>query len=334
MSLSIHRTVLLRSSKLALLCDAPTKTIQLRQISNHAGHTMVHYLYTGKLNILNWAGPDADREMAQLKTMFEVYAVARTYELDGLEDLAKAEIERLASKMDAFALIDMVKTAYPIPIGDDLWFPRYIKSRIKAAFRDPSALLKTEIAHNFGDDASVVKIFLGCMLEVYADMLESLAGEPLTPGTDHSFEQIAHTPAIGAEEDRESLGSLQEDLHECFPTVPEDECCSCSDGPPEAFPEVEQVVSRLHSCPGSSESAEVLSVDVSDIREYFDNLMERSRRGTPEAQPEAEPEAEPVPEPEPELEPQPEPELAFEWGKPPIKKKKKEKVSTFYPNSP
>lgn len=236
--LAIHRTVLGRGSKLARLCDASAKSIRLWKVSHHAGHAMVHYLYTGKLDLLDeWMGPETDSEFARLKTLFRVYAVARTYELEGLEDLAKAEIEQFTGTTDPFVLIDVVKEAYPTPIGDDPWFQGYIKSRIKAAFRDPTALLSTECLPNFGDGASVVKIVLGCMLEVYADLLASLGGEGgrlLTRGVD-DFEQIARDPVLEDAEDGNSAVALS----------------------------------------------------VSEIREYFDTLLGRSRGGTPERQLEA-----------------------------------------------
>ena len=86
--LAIHRKVVLRNSQLALLCDASTETIPLQPTSSNAGHSIVHYLYTGSLDTLGWGGIGSTSvrkpEAVRLTTVFKVYAASRRY---GLEDL-------------------------------------------------------------------------------------------------------------------------------------------------------------------------------------------------------------------------------------------------------
>ncbi|KAK3389557.1 hypothetical protein B0H63DRAFT_445741 [Podospora didyma] len=177
--LTIHRAFMLRSSKLALLCEPSTKTLNLVHISASAGHILVQYLYTNKYRALEWRGspfgPEAS--IARFKTSFEVYAAARVYELDSLEELAKEQITVLGYGLDVFAIIDVVKDAYPIPVGDDTWFPDYMKSQIKAAFENPTTLLSADFPSDFSDGTSIAKFLFRGVLEVYCEMVESLTSK-------------------------------------------------------------------------------------------------------------------------------------------------------------
>ena len=161
--------------------------------------------------------------MVGLKAEFEVYALARTVELDGLEKQVKNETERIGDHLGIFTVIEAVKETYPITIGDDTWFPRWIKSLIKNAFRDPGKLSKISNSQmpDFGEGSSVVKLFLGCMLETHAEMLSSPGDqdnsanefdEPDTPVTTRSFDQVGQHEDFG--HPLEPLVSL-----ECRPAV-------------------------------------------------------------------------------------------------------------------
>ncbi|KAL2127151.1 hypothetical protein VTI74DRAFT_11248 [Chaetomium olivicolor] len=194
--LTIHRSFLLQCSKLGLLCDASTKTIDLKMFSSNAGHALVQYLYTGSIGILKWTGPLdplSKINLAEVKAWFEIYALSRTVELDDFEASAKDGLELITRDIDVFTVFDAVKESYPKPIGNDVWFPQWMKSRVKEAFKDPGSLLRNTNLPDFSDGPSVVKVFFDCMLEAYIEMLESLAGqhvvagEPDTPLTEHSF---------------------------------------------------------------------------------------------------------------------------------------------------
>ncbi|KAM7201766.1 hypothetical protein V8F20_004727 [Naviculisporaceae sp. PSN 640] len=173
--LTIHRTFLLKSAKLALLCQPTTKALDLSQISGGAGHIIVQYLYTSRYYGLEWRGaPRSDATVGRFKTAVEVYAAAREYGLNGLEELAKEEIAKEGSELHAFTIIDAVKDVYPTPTQDDVWFPDYTKTRIKAALENPADLLSAPFQIDFGEPMSIAKVVFRGMLEVYCEMLQSL----------------------------------------------------------------------------------------------------------------------------------------------------------------
>ncbi|KXX76638.1 hypothetical protein MMYC01_206549 [Madurella mycetomatis] len=291
--LAIHQAFVLRSPQLALLCGSSTKTIQLCGVSSDVGHALAQYLYTDKLETLNCAGAahTTNRELARLKTTFEVYSMARTYELQGLEELARAQIELLAAQFDPFTLIDVVKETYPVPIGDDTWFPQYIRSHIKGAFRNPSTLLKAEWPPEFSSGASVVKVLLGCILEVYVDMLESFSGADAvaidlpTPATDGSFGRITQGATLEAEGlvDMPDGQSPEDTPHPGRPSTPmidrpfpgekADDTSVC-----EPVPDSENWAAQ-RSPVSKEESVYQLAPEPSaqQLREFFTDLMERRR---------------------------------------------------------
>ncbi|KAK0723525.1 hypothetical protein B0T26DRAFT_773555, partial [Lasiosphaeria miniovina] len=157
-----HRALVFGSSKLALLCDPPTRYIDLGHISTGAGHVLVQYLYTNKYQALEWdqSWDSPVVRISQYKTAFEVYNAAHEYELVGLEGLAKERIDLLGAGLDLFTIIDVVKEMYPTPVADGSWLPGYVKSCIKAAFQNPRALLASKFPVDFGDSTSVAKLLL------------------------------------------------------------------------------------------------------------------------------------------------------------------------------
>ncbi|KAK3371104.1 hypothetical protein B0T24DRAFT_721289 [Lasiosphaeria ovina] len=182
--LNIHPALLQRNPKLALLdtsrrdgwlCPNPPS---LNHISRGAGHVLVHYLYTDSYRTLNWTGPTTvrDEAIAKLRTGFEVYATARQFELDRLEELAKEQISLLSKEVDAFTILNVVSEAYPTSTNKDTWFPTYIKAVIKTAFEGSEALPKSEPSENEReDDIPVAKILLRGAVEIYREMVEALA---------------------------------------------------------------------------------------------------------------------------------------------------------------
>lgn len=177
--LNIHDQVLWRCP---LLRSDPFAKSDLDKFSGTAGHALVEYLYTEKYNLLEWNGPALsfeETELLELKTKLEVYRLARTVQVRGLEELAKHDFERAAQQLDIFRVIDAIKEAYPGPIRQDEWFCHWFKDFIKEAFNNPEKLpwLRDAAVCDLGDDTSVVKVLFQCTLETYFDKLEALTAQ-------------------------------------------------------------------------------------------------------------------------------------------------------------
>jgi len=190
--LDVHRALLLRHPKLLALAGdqfssiegrSPPEVAPLKNTSRSAGHVLVHYLYTGTYGTLKWVGTrnGCEERAAKLKTGFEVYAAARKYELVDLEDLAKAQISFLSKDLDAFAIVAVVNEVYPMSTDDDTWFPGFMKTVVKTAFKDPTALLEFATRKSLWGGAqggfSTVVTLLGSALEAYREIAKDGSAE-------------------------------------------------------------------------------------------------------------------------------------------------------------
>ena len=193
-TLAVHRTLVDRYPRFVDISHNEPH-IRLEHFSTQTGHIMVNWLYTGTYEPYEHspgsapigipgattAAVETDHAQNSLQTALEVYVLSRQHELNHLEDLARARIVLLGDTLNAFNIIDAVKDVYPTPVGDDHWFPTYMKSRIKAAFQDPVALLSNLNAHgggrlwaDFSDDTAITKALFCGMLEVFRDKLQAL----------------------------------------------------------------------------------------------------------------------------------------------------------------
>ncbi|KAL2168918.1 hypothetical protein VTG60DRAFT_6688 [Thermothelomyces hinnuleus] len=299
--LTIHHAILLRCPKLRFY--PYTKEVDLGRFSSTAGHSLVEYLYADKYGHSQGEGFSTSTSsslsqeirLRELKTKLEVYRLARAVELNGLEEMAKHDIERSAQGLDVFAVIDAVKEAYPTPARDDAWFEHWIKTLIKKAFANPARLLLSEGAavRDFGDDESVVKVLFRCMLETYVDMVESLArpdgSAPQGPRGGESHCMSDNGGRLGDEGGERRVDKDNE---------------------------TNDHAGRMYTPPGSDAGVTGRASDSGLHEPMDDGEPEPAPESEPVLEPEPEPEveAEPVPELGPEIEPEPAPKFKFGNG--------------------
>ena len=118
------------------------QTIWLSKLDQDIGYTLVHYLYTGAYQTLkqrNILG-SAERTTEYRRSVL-VYCAARSYRLDGLVTHAKRTIGRFDERL---SILDIAREAYPKLLGDEIWFPDYLKMKIEAAFEVDETLPKSD----------------------------------------------------------------------------------------------------------------------------------------------------------------------------------------------
>ncbi|GAB1312056.1 hypothetical protein MFIFM68171_02266 [Madurella fahalii] len=277
--LSVHRAVLQRNPKLALLDTshhnlfgggASSQSHSLKHISRSAGHVLIHYLYTDTYHTLKWMGPKTGREetIAKLKTAFEVYATARKYELDGLEELAKEQISILSKGVDAFTIVDVVNEAYPSSTDKDAWFPTYMKAVVKTAFENSAALLNPEVhvppENKVEDDAPTAKTLLRSALEVYREMVKdtSVTIEP-PQQEDDGWERCATTKKN--QKDMESIFAAAEEPYA-------EEPAELAESAPDPVEPVEEILLSAESAPDPMEPVEETLVPAETAPDPVDNF--------------------------------------------------------------
>ncbi|KAK3897929.1 hypothetical protein C8A05DRAFT_38495 [Staphylotrichum tortipilum] len=218
-TLAIHRSIVVEGCpKLALLLGSSTTRVNFGGYSSLAGHALVSYLYTGRYEIPGWTSPvdpSVDLGLLDLKTQFQIYALAKAVALSGLEEQARSTIEQLARNLDFGTVIDAVKEGYPIPASDDSWFQPWITSTIKSALQNPGTSLSrtTQGALRFGDDASVIKVIFECMRKTYSEMMELLS-DP-----DRDDHADLDTPAGDTSSEMSELFAVVPGLPQAHPTL-------------------------------------------------------------------------------------------------------------------
>ncbi len=139
----------------------------LESISQDVGHVIVHHLYTDTYQSLRPKGSSPHEKLvSEFTTSVRVYAAARSYELQSLEELAKTEIERLGDRLHFSVVLNLMQSAYPNPNADYIWLSGYLKSRLKTLCENPAELLQCEFLNTDTETLSISDILLRNLLDL------------------------------------------------------------------------------------------------------------------------------------------------------------------------
>lgn len=172
---TIHSELLWQSPLWAKICKPKPwgPKISLPDVHEDIGHSLVHYLYSGKYQTLNpraissnpsdnAKNPTATSQEAEAHSLREyrrsvrLYCVAGTYGLAGLSILSIYRIENSQDEISIWNVLDVAQEAYEKLPDDDLWFDGYFRRKLKASLRMDKYLPKRE---EFLDRIGKVKKF-------------------------------------------------------------------------------------------------------------------------------------------------------------------------------
>ncbi|KAK7713945.1 hypothetical protein SLS57_007232 [Botryosphaeria dothidea] len=103
--------------------------LHLEHADPQIAHTLIHYLSTGKYQILRALDPASEYERALL-----AYSAAGWYELRGLRKLAVGEIERVGAAVALEdALVEVGKAVECACARDQEWLLEHLEARLKEA---------------------------------------------------------------------------------------------------------------------------------------------------------------------------------------------------------
>ncbi|KAL5371613.1 hypothetical protein PMIN06_012783 [Paraphaeosphaeria minitans] len=122
----------------------PCGEISLPDISADTGHTLVHYLYTGRFQTL---GLEVDGFASQAGYAFKqallTYVTAVTYSLLGLEQLAKQHIEEHGACLEIVIIFKTIDEGFS-KFGCYGWFCEYLEDRISKEFERDHTLFASD----------------------------------------------------------------------------------------------------------------------------------------------------------------------------------------------
>ncbi|KAJ6440948.1 Protein SGT1 [Purpureocillium lavendulum] len=140
--------------------------VNLKHISHHVGHVLVHYLVTGTYDCLKAdAVPPSESFARDFTTALRVYSVCRQHDIKALRDLAKNEIKWLGGKLTIPRMIDAVEEGYPTVPPEDEWFPEYLRSQMEAFHDDLTTTGAAEALEEIGQPTTVSKMLLSSIVE-------------------------------------------------------------------------------------------------------------------------------------------------------------------------
>jgi hypothetical protein len=139
-----------------------TQTIELLDVDGDIGHTLVHYLYTGTYQTLKLQGvSDLSDSTTEYRRACLVYCTARLYELDSLAEHAVQNMKLFEKGLSIFQILKIARDVYPKLLGDEIWFPKYLKTKIEIAFEaDITIFAQEQFLNHFGEAASFNKVLV------------------------------------------------------------------------------------------------------------------------------------------------------------------------------
>jgi hypothetical protein len=160
------------------------ETICLPGVSAATGHTLVHYLYTGTYQALESKGGDgATPAQVKFKQALLTFILASRYELQGLERLAREQIQALGSHLALVEVLDTVRKEFSRM--NVSWFHEYLQARAKEQFDiDYTFFTSKDFIDSVGK-GTLHRFITSHLLEIFSDKLalaDAAAGKPHQSG--------------------------------------------------------------------------------------------------------------------------------------------------------
>ena len=142
--------------------------MRLPELDQTTAHTLIHYLYTGKCQILSKdASSDAViPESYRLGTC--VYCAAIRYNLPGLAELAKNKIKSF--NISVFDVLSVARDhAFSLLPEWDAWYPSYVEHVLnKAMAEDPEPFRKSDFISMIEGNRKLLRLVWETVLNNYA----------------------------------------------------------------------------------------------------------------------------------------------------------------------
>ncbi|KAL1598028.1 hypothetical protein SLS60_008516 [Paraconiothyrium brasiliense] len=115
-------------------------------MSAETGHILVHYLYTGAYQTLkSETSGTAPQPQPALKQALLVYRASVNHMLDGLEQLARQQIEEASASMDLNTFLDITRSEFPKKTEPSAWLQAYLKDKTQKAFEKDHTVFADDV---------------------------------------------------------------------------------------------------------------------------------------------------------------------------------------------
>jgi len=157
--------------------------VNLSDVDDDIGHTLVHFLYTGTYQTLKPSSVGSENvsgDILEYKRSLQVYSVAKTYGLGQLEHYARENMQRYGSEM---CVTDMVAATQDIDFesGDEddaegqTWSMKYLQEKLKAEFaKDEDIFVSEGFLKSLGNRPVVTRQLIKLMDGIYKEKIAQL----------------------------------------------------------------------------------------------------------------------------------------------------------------
>jgi hypothetical protein len=153
------------------------QVLELKDLDEDTGHTVVHYLYTDLYKTLNTPGIPKDTEVEYKRSVL-AYSAAKLYGLDGLAEQAVKVIEELDKNVSVFKTLAACRHAYQHHLFEDEWRLQYLRGKLVAALERNKTLL---VQKQFLDELEGSAVFTRVLFIIFGGLYVERARKFLPP---------------------------------------------------------------------------------------------------------------------------------------------------------
>ncbi|PVH92840.1 hypothetical protein DM02DRAFT_542797, partial [Periconia macrospinosa] len=151
--------------------------LELKDLDEDTGHTVVHYLYTDLYQTLNTPGILKDDEVEYKRSVL-AYSAAKLYSLDGLAKHAVKVIEELDKHMSVFKTLDACRRAYQHHPFEDEWLFQYLRKKLISALERSDTLFEQK---QFLDELEGSAVFIRVLFTILGGLYVEKVRKSLPP---------------------------------------------------------------------------------------------------------------------------------------------------------
>ncbi|KAL2835853.1 hypothetical protein BJY01DRAFT_252294 [Aspergillus pseudoustus] len=114
--------------------------VVLDDVEEDIGHTVIHFLYTGRYETLD----SGHHLAAEYRRGAQAYKAARRYDLFGLEAAARQQIEYFGPHVQLQTILETAREVLPDLPADETWFKNYLKEYFASSFAESRDFFRQE----------------------------------------------------------------------------------------------------------------------------------------------------------------------------------------------
>lgn len=173
---SVHRQYIPKSPKWKIPSELSSakRVIELKDVDEDTGHTIVHYLYTGLYQTLNDPSLPKDADVEYMRSVL-AYSAAKLFDLDGLAAQAMKEIENSDKHMSVFSTLAACRHAYQHHPIEDGWLFQYLRRKLGVALEyDETLFVQERYLDELGGNTVFTRVLFTIVGELYVEKARKL----------------------------------------------------------------------------------------------------------------------------------------------------------------